>query len=100
MKLISFRVSGRIEFIRRHGHLSRGFQEIHACHGEREMQVHDWDWDVFPETDDSTCESTDETANARANASSLVLGEMAAVLLSALGLAFAVNIALTALHVS
>ena len=67
---------------------------------ESEMQVHDWDWDGFPETDDSTCESAHETANARANAPSLVLGEMAAVLFSALGLAFAVNIALTALHIS
>jgi hypothetical protein len=63
------------------------------------MRVHDWDWDGFPDADESVEDNARHMAKARENAPPIVLGEMANVLFVALGVAFAINIALAALHI-
>jgi hypothetical protein len=64
------------------------------------MYRYDWDWDGFPNSARTSEDVASELAKARENSPQRVLGEMGLVLAFALGTALAINVILSALHVS
>jgi hypothetical protein len=59
-----------------------------------------WDWDSFPNAARTDEDAARDLAKARENSPQRVLGEMGLVLAFALGAALAINVILSALHVS